>query len=54
VPGTVSGSVKRVADSAARRASYEWQYRTDGGKTWLSAPSTLQVTTMVPAGHEAR
>jgi len=29
VPGPTSGSVKLVAASAARRASYEWQYSTD-------------------------
>jgi len=46
-PGPVSGSVKLVAKSAARRASYEWQYSTDGGKTWLSAPVTLQAKTIV-------
>ncbi len=46
-PGPVSGSVKLVAKSAARRASYEWQYSSDGGKTWLSAPVTLQAKTTV-------
>jgi hypothetical protein len=46
-PGAVSGSVKLVAKSAARRASYEWQYSTDGGKTWLLAPVTLQAKTTV-------
>ena len=40
--GAVSGTAKVYAVSAARRASYEWQYSTDGGKTWLSAPVTLQ------------
>ena len=30
-----------------RRASYEWQFSTDGGKTWVSAPSTLQAKTTV-------
>ncbi len=46
-PGAVSGSAKVVAKSAARRASYEWQYSTDGGKTWLTAPATLQAKTAV-------
>jgi hypothetical protein len=46
-PGPVSGTVKLVAESAARRASYEWQYSTDGGKSWLTAPSTLQAKTSV-------
>ena len=45
--GTVSGSVRLVTIAAARRASYEWQYSTCGGKTWSSAPSTLQSKTIV-------
>jgi hypothetical protein len=46
-PGAVSGSVKIVAPAAARRASYEWQYCTDGGKTWVAMPSTLQSKTQL-------
>ena len=46
-PGAVSGSVTLLAQSAARRASYEWQYSIDAGKTWLASPSTLQSTTTV-------
>jgi hypothetical protein len=46
-PGAVSGSAKLVATTAARRASYEWQYSTDGGKTWVIAPSTLQARTTI-------
>jgi hypothetical protein len=46
-PGAVSGVAKVVAQSAARRASYEWQYSTDGDKTWLAAPATLQAKTTV-------
>jgi hypothetical protein len=42
--GAVSGSVKIVAPAAAQRASYEWQYSTDG-KTWVAMPSTLQAKT---------
>ncbi len=45
--GAVSGSVKLVAASAARRASYEWQYSSDGGKTWQAAPVTLQAKTTI-------
>ena len=45
--GAVSGSVALVTEAAARRASYEWQYSTDGGKTWVSAPSTLQAKTTI-------
>jgi hypothetical protein len=46
--GPVSGSVHLVTNTAARRASYEWQYSADGGKTWVSAPSTLQAKTTIP------
>jgi len=46
-PGPVSGVAKVVAEVAARRASYDWQYSSDGGKTWITAPSTLQATTTV-------
>jgi len=45
--GTVSGSANLVAASAGPRASYEWQYSTDGGKTWLLAPVTLQAKTTI-------
>jgi len=56
-PGAVSGAVKITATIAARRASYEWQYSTDGGKTWVSAPATLQAKTTVtglPSGATAQ
>jgi hypothetical protein len=46
-PGPVSGSAELVAASAARRAAYEWGYSTDGGKTWVLAPATLQAKTVV-------
>ena len=49
VQGPTSGSVKLVAAAAARRASYEWQYSTDGGKTWIYAPGTLQAKTTITA-----
>jgi hypothetical protein len=45
--GPVTGSAKLTATIAARRASYEWEYSTDGGKTWVGAPSTLQAKTTV-------
>ena len=45
--GPVTGSAKLTATIAARRASYEWEYSADGGKTWVSAPSTLQAKTTV-------
>ena len=44
-PGAVTGSVKLIAAAAARRASYNWQYSSDGGKTWISLPATLQAKT---------
>ena len=46
-PGAVSGSAKVVAVSAGRRASYEWQHSVDGGKTWITAPVTLQAKTTI-------
>jgi hypothetical protein len=46
-PGRISGVATIVAASAGHRASYEWQYSTDGGKTWVTAPSTLQARTSV-------
>jgi hypothetical protein len=55
-PGEVSGAVKVTATIAARRASYEWQYSVDGGKTWVGAPATLQAKTTItglPAGTTA-
>ncbi len=51
--GAVSGSAKVVVPAAARRASYDWEYSTDGGKTWVAAPSTLGSKTTItglPAG----
>jgi hypothetical protein len=47
-PGALSGTAQLVAASAAQRASYEWEYSADGGKTWITAPSTLQAETTVP------
>jgi hypothetical protein len=45
--GPVSGAAKLVAVTQSRRASYEWQYSSDGGKTWITAPSTLQAKTTI-------
>ncbi|HEY8038595.1 MAG TPA: hypothetical protein VIF15_02325, partial [Polyangiaceae bacterium] len=44
-PGPTTGSVRLAAKASARRASYEWQWSADGGKTWTQAPSTLQART---------
>jgi hypothetical protein len=49
VQGATSGTITLIAASAAHRASYEWQYSTDGGKTWTFAPGTLQAKTTIPA-----
>jgi hypothetical protein len=38
---------KVTAAAASRRASYEWQYSNDGGKTWITAPVTLQAKTTI-------
>jgi hypothetical protein len=46
-PGAVSGTVKLAARKAGQRASYEWQHSTDGGKTWITAPVTLQAKTTI-------
>jgi hypothetical protein len=46
-PGAVSGTVKLITESAAPRASYEWQSSVDGGKTWVSLAATLQAKTTV-------
>jgi hypothetical protein len=42
------------AVAASRRASYEWQDSADGGKTWVSAPSTLQAKGRRGAGTSRR
>jgi hypothetical protein len=46
-PGRISGVVTVLAASAGQRASYEWQYSADGGKTWVLAPVTLQAKTTI-------
>jgi hypothetical protein len=40
-------TVHVLAKPADRRACYEWKYRLDGGKTWVTVPSTLQEKTTV-------
>jgi len=45
--GPISGSVHLVAKAAAPRASYDWAWSADGGKTWTQAPSTLQAKTTI-------
>jgi hypothetical protein len=43
--GPTTGTVHLVAKAAAVRASYEWQWSSDGGKTWVALPVTLQAKT---------
>jgi hypothetical protein len=53
VQGPTTGTAKLVARSASKRASYEWEYSVDGGKTWVPATPSLQAKTTVtglPAG----
>jgi hypothetical protein len=40
----ISGAVILVARAIARKASYEWQYSTDG-KSWVSAETTFECKT---------
>jgi hypothetical protein len=53
-PGLNAGTAKLVAASAGHRASYEWEYSADGGKTWVAATPSLQAKTVVsglPSGN---
>jgi hypothetical protein len=45
--GPMSGSVVLVTAYAGSRASYEWAFSTDGGKTWQEARATLQSKTTI-------
>jgi hypothetical protein len=40
--GPLTGTAHLVTAFAGQRASYEWQYSADGGKTWIPAAVTLQ------------
>jgi hypothetical protein len=40
-------SLKLTTATAGPRASYEWQSSTDGGKTRVSMPTTVQAKTTV-------
>jgi len=46
-PGSTSGTATLVAASAGRRSAYEWEYSTDGGKTWVITPATLQAKSTI-------
>jgi hypothetical protein len=43
----ISGTVHVVAKSIAGACSHEWQFSTDGGKTWVAAPPTAQASTTI-------
>jgi hypothetical protein len=43
--GKVSGSVSIETPRAGQRVSYEWEYSSDGGKTWLTMPPTTRSRT---------
>jgi hypothetical protein len=43
--GAEPGTLKIVAPAAAKRASYDWEYSFDRGRTWMSMPQTLQART---------
>jgi hypothetical protein len=45
--GKVSGSIRLGVLAASRRASYEWGWSLDGGKTWSGHRTTLQTTTTI-------
>jgi hypothetical protein len=45
--GAVSGTVTLYAKSVGERAAYLWEYSTDGGKTWIATPVTLQAKTTI-------
>jgi hypothetical protein len=44
---TVSGVVNLVAKATKGARINEWQYSTDGGKTWIDAPSTTKAKTAI-------
>jgi hypothetical protein len=45
--GRTPGSVRLIVRAVAKDASYEWEWSTDGGVTWRSAPVTLQAKTVL-------
>ncbi len=44
----VSSIVKVVAKATQGGRSYEWQYSTDGGKTWVGVSPTTQASVSIP------
>jgi hypothetical protein len=45
--GSTSGTARLVAKAVAERASYVWQWSSDGGKTWTAVTPTLQAKTTI-------
>jgi hypothetical protein len=43
----VSGVVQVVAKAGTGSRAHEWQYSTDGGKTWIDAPATTKASTTI-------
>jgi hypothetical protein len=48
VKHVVSGTVKLTAKAAKGSRAHEWEYSTDGGKTWTAAPASLAAHTTIP------
>jgi hypothetical protein len=44
----VSGIVNVTAKAAVGARAYEWEYSTDGGKTWIGVPPTTQAKVAIP------
>lgn len=42
-----TGKITLTAKAIGKRASYNWQYATDGGTVWTDLPSTLQAKTVI-------
>jgi hypothetical protein len=42
-----SGIIKLVAKATKGARAYDWQYSTDGGKTWISVPTTTRASTTI-------
>jgi hypothetical protein len=47
VKQSASGSVRVIARATKGAKAHDWQYSTDGGKTWLDAPSTTKSSTTI-------
>ncbi len=47
VKQTVSTVVHVIAKAVKGSRAHEWQYSTDGGKTWIDVPSTTKASTTI-------